>query len=200
MTIINLRGTSGSGKSTLAKQIMALYGTKHRVMEEGRKQPIGYILPRREGTGLKSLGVVGHYEAACGGCDTISGYEKIFNLVRRTHEAGMDVLFEGLLISGDVKYTRMLLEEHLPLRVLALTTPIDVCIESINQRRRDKAASKVLRPDEVPDEVKPVNPVNTIAKHKTLLTCMAKLRGLGADCHEASREEALPLVRSWLGL
>jgi hypothetical protein len=32
------------------------------------------------------------------------------------------------------------------------------------------------------------------------VACMAKLRALGAECHSASREEALPLLKSWLEL
>jgi hypothetical protein len=187
MTLVNIRGTSGSGKSTLVRNVLACYGAKQAYKEEGRKQPIGYSYTHPL-QGGRVLGVVGHYETACGGCDTISGYEKIFRLVRETHDAGMDVLFEGLLISGDVKWTKTLLD--LPLRILALTTPIDVCVASINERRRAK------RGEDAPE----VNPTNTIAKAKTLASCMTKLRAEGADCHEASREDALGLVKTWLGL
>ena len=107
MTIINIRGTSGSGKSTLARRIMEQY--PHRVVfrREGRKQPIGYLYQRDASPNTKGrqLAVIGHYETPCGGCDTIQKMDDIFQLVRDSHEAGHDVLFEGLLISADMKRT-----------------------------------------------------------------------------------------------
>lgn len=186
MTVINVRGTSGSGKSTLVRRITECYQSRERYYEPGRKQPIGYVYHRPEG---RSLAVIGHYETPCGGCDTIPKMEHIFELVRKSHAAGLDVLFEGLLISADVKRTLALHEEGLPLVVVQLDVDIDTCLDSVNQRRRAK------KPD-APD----VNPKNTISKHRGVVKSMEKLREAGVKHYTAGRVAAFNLIRTELGL
>jgi len=182
--IINIRGTSGSGKSTLARNIMALYDTKVAYRREGRKQPIGYTYGTNGG---QLLSVVGHYETPCGGCDTIQKMDDIFQLVRDADALGHDVLFEGLLISADMKRTLALHTEGLDLRVVALDVDIETCLASVNQRRWAK------NPD------KPgVNPKNTVSKHKGVQSSMKKLKEAGVPASFCSRDEAFLLIRELL--
>ena len=182
MTIINIRGTSGSGKSTLIRKVLENYGAKTAYKEEGRKQPIGYVY-KHKNPELPSLAVIGHYETPCGGCDTIPNMEKIFSLVREAHKAGHDVIYEGLLISADIKRTAELLAEGLPLIIVALSTPIELCLESINLRRRAKDPNK---PD-VPAK-------NTISKHKGVQNSVKKLQALGARVAWCDRNVALQTI------
>lgn len=182
--IINIRGTSGSGKSHLVRSLMELYGSRSRVMEEDRRQPIGYVL----NNGGRSLAVLGHYETPCGGCDTIPKMDKIFQLVRDSHNNGMDVVFEGLLISADIKRTLALHEEGLPLKVVALDTPIEACLAGINDRRSTRMGDKYT----------PVNPKNTESKFKGVKSSMAKLQEAGVAASWASRADALNIVREAL--
>ena len=184
--IINIRGTSGSGKSTLVRRVLECYESKSVFREEKRKQPIGYLYHR---TGGKSLAVIGHYESPCGGCDTIPKMEKIFDLVRQSYAAGHDVIFEGLLISADVKRTMELFSEGLPLKVIALDTPIEVCVESINLRRRAKNPDK-----------EDVNPKNTESKHKGVKGSMVKFEAAGMNAVFASRDEAFNIIKQELNL
>lgn len=184
--IINIRGTSGSGKSTIAKKVMSLYRGPHiRYFEEGRRQPIGYAC-HRENSG-KPLAVIGHYEIACGGTDTISGYEKIFALIRKAHESGMDVLYEGLLLSGDVKWAAKLHEDGLPLLVIGLNVPIEVCLDAVNTRRHAK------KPDALP-----VNPANTMAKHRSTKLGLDRLSSMGVRTAWCTRTEAFNLIQKEL--
>jgi ABC-type dipeptide/oligopeptide/nickel transport system ATPase component len=186
--IINIRGTSGSGKSTLMRSVMALYPGKVRHKVPGRKQPIGYVLSR-EGGGT-SLAVPGHYEVACGGCDTISDYETIYSKIREADGLGLDVLYEGLLISGESARPIQLHNEGRKIHVIALSTPIEVCIASINQRRQEKRG---------PD-APPVKERNTIAKARAVEIAMGKMADAGIPCEWLDRDAAFLRVRELLGI
>lgn len=188
--LINIRGTSGSGKSHLVREVMKTYkglgGQRADVMEEGRKRPIMHWFTAE---GRRPLAVIGHYCTPCGGCDTIPKMERIFNLVRKAHRGGADVLFEGLLISADSKRALELHDDELPLLVCELDTPIETCLESINARRRARKK-----------DAEDVDPKNTESKYKGVQSSMKKLRSHGVDCYTGSREDVLAHVLSTLGL
>lgn len=179
--IFNIRGTSGSGKTTLIRKLTEEYPTRTVFRREGRKQPIGYVYHREGG---RSLAIVGHYETACGGCDTIASMDDIFDLVRQSAAAGHDVVFEGLLISADVNRTvavhEWAKERDIEMRVIALDTPLDLCIESINLRRRAKDPTK-------PD----VATKNTESKFKGVAQSMKRLEAAGVTAVTLSRDDAL---------
>lgn len=190
MTIINIRGTSGSGKSTLVREVMKRMPKKQRFHVEGRKQPIGYVVDALYDAEQRSVAIIGHYETPCGGCDTIQKMDKIFDLVRQSDEAGHHVLFEGLLISADVNRTRALHDEGRELRVVGLDkVPLDVCLASVNGRRRAK------NPDATD-----VNPKNTESKFKGVRQSMKRLVNAGVQVESCDREEALVFILKELGL
>lgn len=174
--IVNIRGTSGSGKSYLVRHVMAYYDNKEAIHIEGRKQPLYYLL-RHEG--FRDLAVLGHYETACGGCDTINGLDWIYRLVREQHEAGRHVLFEGLLLSNEVERTKLLPD----VQVICLTkVPLDVCIESINARRRARGV------------MEPVATKNTSAKWDQIQRVAVRLEQAGVVTHRCDRQEAMDLL------
>ena len=184
--IVQVRGTSGTGKTTLIRQVMALYhGPTIRYKRKGRKQPLGYCLhPGKDQPGRRPLGIVGHYETACGGCDTIKTLDEVFELVRQCYANGWDVLFEGLLLSAGFNRTAALYDDGFPLIVIGMDVPIEVCLESVNQRRWAKDPKKP-----------PVNPKNTEAKLKGTRKTMSKLAEYGVDARWANREQALSIIR-----
>jgi hypothetical protein len=169
-----------------------------RYREEGRKQPLGYRYAHQDRTLFRDLAVVGHYETDCGGADTIPDYAKLVHLVEQGAIAGMDVLFEGLLFSGDVKHTIALnkwcKDQDCELHVIAMQMDLDVCVQSINQRRQAKAArlGRAPKPD--------VNPKNTIAKHRGLTLACSRLEAEGVTVHRpVGREATLGLCKQLLG-
>lgn len=190
MSIINIRGTSGSGKSTLVRRVMELYETKSAVkLKVGRKQPIGYILGKGS---HRSLALVGHYETACGGCDTIANMDEIYANVRQASFAGMDVLFEGLLISADANRIIQLHQDllaHATVRVIALDTPLELCIASVNQRRLTdaEAKGKAYKGD--------VNPKNTTSKFSGVKSSMKRIEAAGVPCSWESRDSAFERIK-----
>ncbi len=181
--IINIRGTSGSGKSTLVRNVMALYDSKMRIMKDGRKQPIGYFL-----SGKSHLAIPGHYETACGGCDTINGLDNIYGLVRSAADTGTNVLFEGLIVCSDFKRLVQLKDDGYKVLVIGLNTPLDVCVDSVKQRRLARGNEKEL------------DPTNTAAKHKTNLRVLERFSEAGVQVAHLTRDEALARVREEFGV
>ncbi len=185
--IINIRGTSGSGKSTLVRNLTALYHSRLKIKQEGRKQPIGYI--HHSSFVARPLAVVGHYETDCGGCDTIANMDEIYGKVREAHAAGMDVLYEGLLISADANRVVALHTDGLPVRVIALNTPLELCLESVNHRRRNNA---MVKGREYKGDV---NPKNTTSKFAGVKSSMKRIEAAGIPCSWESRDSALELLK-----
>ena len=221
--IINIRGTSGSGKSSLVRKLLLnpVYTGRTRCYEKDRKQPIGYVYHRSDNR--PNLAVIGHYETDCGGCDTISKMEHIFDLVKKSASAGMDVVFEGLLISADVKRTtelwQWLQEREAPfaakpgMLVVALDVPLEVCLASVNERRQRAfqrrvesihAQNLVLMEQgrkllELPEPKGDVNPRNTESKHKGVELSLRRLGEAGVPCAKLDRDAALARIQQELG-
>lgn len=183
--IINIRGTSGSGKTTLMTLLIAALGTKKEVFQEGRKRPLLYLFEQHK------VVVLGHYDKPCGGCDSIPDVDHVFDLVRHYHRRGYTVLFEGLLIAADVKHITALNQEFPgAVRVVALNTPLDVCISSINARRAARDAT-----------LPPVKTANTESKYKGVIRSMERLTAeTSIDARWASREKAYTTILGWLNL
>lgn len=189
MKIINIRGTSGSGKSTLVKNIMARY--KHKLTirnpDPAKKRPMGYLVSNDN---KKWLAIVGHYEIACGGCDTIKTYAEVMAKVTEAYELGYDVLFEGAVLSTLWKPFVELYQGGYPLEIISLNTPLKVCLESVMMRRREKSG----------DDAKPLNPKTTTGKFNSTKSTHAKITAAGVPGVWASREEAEQLICERLGL
>ena len=186
--LINIRGTSGSGKSHIIRQVMEAYGGKDSFIRqklEGRKQPLAYFKTNDETH--RFLYIPGHYETACGGCDTIHGNDTIFDLVRKAHGNGYDVLFEGLILSVEFNRTLLLAQECAPVRVFAINIPLEECLASINFRRQ-------LKNPDAPD----VNPVNSKNKWQQTQRAMERLKLAGVDARMGNREEVLAWTKESL--
>lgn len=111
-------------------------------------------------------------------------------MVREAHKAGHDVLYEGLLISGESARPIALHNDGFPIHVVALSTPMDVCIDSINARRREKRG---------PD-APPVKERNTIAKARAVEIAMGKMSDAGIPCEWHDRDGAFQRVRELLAI
>lgn len=183
--IIQIRGTSGSGKSTIVRDVLAMGHQKVRFTRQGRRQPVGYLAvwegtPQEPG---RKVAIPGHYETACGGCDTLPSYDDTFALVRQGRSMTDRVLFEGLLVAEEVKRT-VELHNSYPgeLVVIQLTTDVETCLESIRARRAARGDTRPLKED------------NTRNRVKTIEKACEKLREAGVRVIQADRDEAKRLV------
>lgn len=164
--IVNIRGTSGSGKSTLVRKLMGTaasveplvfrrldeHTTRHDKAAADQK-PTDYRLDHP----LGDIFVVGRYETACGGCDGIKTQDEICDRVRHYAQFG-HVVFEGLLISHLFSRYEALARElqgkgHRYVTAF-LNTPLDVCLQRVQQRRLARGNTK------------PLNTKNTEDKHR----------------------------------
>lgn len=182
---INIRGTSGSGKSHLVKSVMSLYNRKLPQYTKARRRPIGYVMERDNG---EPLYVVGHYEELCGGCDTIIGLDAIYDEIEAALlDLKMNVIFEGLIVCSDVERC-IKLSEIADLLVIELDTPLNECLDNIQDRR-------YIRGDE-----RPVNPKHTIAKMDQLVPQRKRFEAAGVDFRLLDYKWAFVDVKEFLGL
>lgn len=181
--IIQLRSTSGGGKSHVVRGVLDNGYAKCRFREAGRKQPIGYTV----GFQGKTIGVPGHYETPCGGCDTIPDLTKVFRIVAEAVPGVDHVLFEGLLASEDTRRT-LELHEAFPgqVRIIHILTPIEDCIAGIQLRRDNRG------------DTRPINPTNTANRVKTIQRACDKLKEAGVPVYATDRDGAAALVKEWL--
>jgi hypothetical protein len=125
--------------------------------------------------------VLGHYESACGGCDTIGSARAVYDLIQ-TFPQGTTVVCEGLLLSEDTKWTLQLPD----VRCLFLTTPLDTCLTQIKSRREEAGNEKEL------------NPLNTTNRVATIERARLKLVEAGMVCRRASATQAPGIMLRWL--
>ena len=147
--IVSLRGTHGSGKSYVVKSILDRYSGKVESKDE-RGKALTYQVKLHNGS---SLYVVGNYEHACGGCDSIQPYSRIWPIVERLAKLG-HVLFEGALVSSSYGNIGRASEVYGNRMVFAfMDTPVDVCLQRVTDRRKARG------------DARPLNPKNTVQKH-----------------------------------
>jgi hypothetical protein len=192
---INLRGTGGAGKTEFVRRILGDYGWKRHdpgpvepIRWGGRRRPIAYRAPHPAGG--RPLLVPGHYEATCGGCDTVTirdgGLQGVFRFAAEHAAAGHDVLLEGLHLSAEHKLTAAYAARH-PLHVVWLDTPPEACVRHLLARRRSGRAAEAATAATVAAERE------AIARACERLSAVADVEALGFD-------EALARVRGLLGL
>jgi hypothetical protein len=181
--IISIRGTSGAGKTTLAKMVLhgpTIYGPPEPVHIPKRKQPLYYRRPRL--IPGRDLVILGHYENATGGCDTISGNDIPFRIIREVH-GECDVFFEGLLMAAEQKRTAALHRDGYDVRLFYLNLPISECLAGVNARRAARGVHE------------PVNPKTTAARHRTLRLHPPRFRAQGVHVTEGDRADAVRWLR-----
>lgn len=181
MKVIQVRGTSGSGKSTAVRTFMGGHEWQARHVP-GRKRPLYY--ESMSGGNLPKTVVMGHYETACGGCDSIGSVPAIFAAMRSLPPAEF-VICEGLLLSEDVKWTRELIPD---VYCLFLVTPIETCLHQIRLRRSAAGNEKPLSEDNTRNRVAVIERART------------KLDELRADVRRCASEQVPGLIRKYLRL
>jgi hypothetical protein len=182
--IIQIRGTSGSGKTTVMKTVMDLMGNWQAIGKTGRKKPWYY----QSVSEWPCTVVLGHYESACGGCDTIGSAAAVYDLIQEL-QTGENlvpehILCEGLLLSEDVKWSLQMKDLH----VYYLDTPLSTCLKQIESRRAEAGNTKEL------------NPANTTNRIRTIERSKVKLLEAGVSCYECSSSEAPELILNQLRL
>jgi len=137
--IVNIAGTSGAGKTAVVRHLIAnsthaatMWAT---VGEQTEEREVGRVVH----LGERSIFIAGRYDEDLdsGGCDTIHDISFWFDTFweqAQTH----DVVFEGLFVMNHTRglgLARKSLDAGKPFHVISLTTPLEQCKVSINERR-----------------------------------------------------------------
>jgi hypothetical protein len=129
--IIQVCGTNGSGKSTIIDKVMAAAPDVEAILDDATKKVRGY-----EMTLGGPLVVVGKYHAITArGCDAIKDRDYNLETVRCAHQAGYNVLFEGIRMMSHTRgidFFRALGYQNVTL--VLLDTPVETCISAILAR------------------------------------------------------------------
>ena len=148
--IIQIRGASGSGKSTIVKSILEMDPHRHPHHLGGddkldelvpahlivsRAKPIGYVVNVDDF--LKPVYILGHYETPAGGCDTLIPFGKnwVYKFAENLHDAGYDVIMEGMILSGNRDSSSDLLTRGVPYVNIGLNLSFEECVRSVQERR-----------------------------------------------------------------
>lgn len=117
----------------------------------GPRKPEAYslLLDKR-----KTLFLLGPYLTPAGGADCIQPYDNIIPLIEKYAQRG-HVLFEGVLVSKSKGSVGTYLEKYGKQAVLLfLDTPLQVCIDAVQQRRTDRDDERTLNPKNLTEAFK----------------------------------------------
>lgn len=175
--IINLRGNSGSGKTFTTRAFM-----KEIRSEPGRVRGAFWKGWDEIGDYKKqNWTVLGSYENACGGCDTIKTQAEIIERVEYATSKGFNVWLEGLILSTIYGSVGAYSEKFGDRWVFAyLQPPIEECIRRIKARR---AAA---------GNTKPLNETNTRLRYGTIERNKHIVLGHGRRAIELDWRNPLP--------
>ncbi len=175
-TIVTLRGTYGSGKTTIARFVMDQYLNQQAHFMDGRKRPLYYTFDHPEGG--TPLAVVGSYETVCGGCDTITDTQMVFDTIDFLKD-DYDVMYESLLLTADCGRTVKFFQSGWNLHVIYLDVATQVCLDSVNMRRRAKDPQAL-----------DVNPKNLLGKVAACASSRKNLERNGVPTYYLDRPAA----------
>ena len=179
--IVNIRGTSGSGKSTIARTFLS--HLPHVPVKDAAGKVKGYKVDASAAGLNQPLFIVGRYESACGGGDTLRDEAEAVELCSSAQPLG-HVLLERMLTSGSGPkglYASSFLGSG-NITYAILDTPLDVCLTRVMDRRAERG------------EVKPFNPQNTISKHGQTHRAAELLTQAGEDVRLVDHTDAFKAV------
>lgn len=151
MSVIKIHGVNGSGKSTLARAFLEHFDFRVEKFEHYTSN-IAKIPEESKlfNCGVRRLVVLGKYNVACGGLDTIVNQEAKMAALKKYARNDTLVVIEGILPSttyGEMgKFSEQLGQKGNWLYVF-LNTPFEICVDRIIARRLEKGNFKDFDPN-----------------------------------------------------
>jgi len=179
-TIVNISGTSGSGKSTVVRKLLeaSRFGTK--IIKANKD--MGRIIY----VGDQPVFVAGRYGVHdTAGCDCVKDVEFWYNTIYEMAERH-NVVYEGLFVMNHMRGIDLVkkIRGRATMHVINLTTPFEVCIAGINERR-----ARRNQPEFTGD-------LDNLKGHTTRANNFAfKLRQLGAQVYNLDRDAAVTKLK-----
>lgn len=181
-TVISIRGSNGAGKTWVARRVM------------DRAEP-DFVKKVTLSNGVlvnvyRNFVIIGSYDRACGGCDTVKTPQLVWDAVVECAEHS-NVIYEGVIV-GNVFEPTMILDARLKalgakLVPICLSTPFEQCVENVNKRRAVEGKPPIEKTD------------NILTNDKKNISSAKKLHAAGLNPHWVSSEEAVPIILKELG-
>lgn len=157
MIVVKIGGCNGSGKTTLVRALLdnKKYDFKPvlKAASRGRMaKPEAYIgMPGATflNANIQAIVILGSYETACGGMDTVNNQVEKMALLRKYCQPGNLVIFEGVLTGVTYGEMGQLSESqgHFGRWLYAfMDTPLKTCIERVLVRREARRVAKGHEP------------------------------------------------------
>lgn len=149
--VINIRGCNGSGKSTAVARLMKKLGVA-KTLKDKKGKVWAYKLKSKPPTY-----VLGRYETACGGCDTMKTLDQVCARVWHLQRFG-NVIFEGVIISTvGQRWVDLAHDCQAQFIFAILDTPLKKCIHRVYKRREEKGTAGTFKESLVKDKYKVVH-------------------------------------------
>ena len=180
--VISIRGSNGAGKTWVARQVMQ--ATDGEFVKKA-KLSNGVLV-----NVYKRYVIIGSYDRACGGCDTISKPQLVWDAIVEC-AAHSNVIYEGVIV-GNVYEPTMILDARLKelgatLVPICLNTPFDQCVSNVDKRRAVEGKPPIEKTD------------NILTNDKKNISSARKLHQAGLNPHWVSSEEAVQIILKELG-
>ena len=177
MKVFHIIGTNASGKTTAARTLLNSHMERVTNIFDEREKVVaheGYVGDRR----IRLLGPYAQGNALCVGMDRLSqGAEEMFAFIRRHLSECPNVVLEGSR-THNFKRASELLNSGVSIHLVLLTTPIDVVLESLTQRRAAKGQPPLQ------------NVKHVLLNARRAESFSRKLYQLGAALHQVDRDSA----------
>lgn len=142
--ILNIRGANGCGKSWIVRKLMKESRAKPIYGKPEPGKLIGSVIGYEGNWKGDPIYFVGSYEVMSGGADHVmkhfGGLDNVDQLVRDFAGKG-HVIFEGFIVSGLFSRFYKLSKELGGIVFCYMDTPLEVCLERIEQRNKEKTAA-----------------------------------------------------------
>jgi hypothetical protein len=135
--IVNIAGTNGSGKTYAVRALLEQSRLIEKCPGNQLWKEFGRLIELTPG---RTIFVMGRYDSFdTGGADTIKDVGLMYQLISEHAIKGEDVVYEGSFAMNHTRGIQLVNEMKkvdIPVSVIYLTTPLDVCKASINERRK----------------------------------------------------------------
>ncbi len=184
MTIIQIVGTNSAGKTTAMRSVLEM-GEDRIDLRDERGKVYGYTLTLA-GKRVRVLGPYTQGNALCVGMDKLGGTaEWQYQFIKENHAEAEFLLYEGMRLHN-FRRTAALLNAGIPTHLVLLTTPIDVVLDSLTQRRAAKGQPPLADTKHI------------LLNDRRAKSFARKLAALGAKLHQVDRATAPGLIANIL--
>jgi hypothetical protein len=176
MTIIQIVGTNSAGKTTAMRSVLGM-GQDTREITGEKGKTVGHDLTLA-GKRVRILGPYTESKALCVGMDKLGGTaEWQYQFIRENHAETEFLLYEGMRLHN-FRRTAELINADISVHLVVLTTPINVVLDSLTQRRAAKGQPPLADTKHI------------LLNDRRAKSFVRNLSQLGATVHQVDRESA----------